>query len=100
METKRTMRMSVRRVAADMPHAAILREVMQQMHTLLEKSSDFTLQDGQKVRLVPFTTPDYNKKGQMHFGVDARLMGGTLDHIEFTITCTGWESDLKGRSGF
>jgi hypothetical protein len=52
-------------------------------------AADFTLADGTECRIVKFAVPR-ERDGKLWYGFDVKLDRGPLDHLEFSVECSGW----------
>ena len=78
----------------------VLGEVMQLLFDAmpddLKKKQDFTLSDGTKCYVKKFYGPHENFNGEQAYGFDVVFKNHpALNHLEFTVTCTGMGRKLS-----
>lgn len=71
------------------------RKVKEVMHALYEQvETTITLLDNEECEVVKFTPPTLREEG-WNYGFDVKFKDSEiLNHLEFSVTCTGWE--IKG----
>lgn len=67
-------------------------EALAQLYAAMLKLPEIQLSDGTTAKVEPFFSPEPDKDGRMHCGIDLRLGNGDL--LEFTVTNSGWEKSF------